>query len=157
MQICLFSAYQLQQAMYQWTDNPACSSTHNKNHAAAGVIACQGAQRVSTSRQHLRRPQLVSARDVLQQMRGCAHLMRPPVHLLRLDAAHINLPTAELQQYSMPHQCKAAATMCSDNFIHIPDPDASPSFADKCIFGSWSLDSYHYKKAAASSTVFLPL
>ncbi len=99
--------------MYQWTDNPACSSTHNKNHAAAGVIACQGAQRVSTSRQHLRRPQLVSARDVLQQMRGCAHLMRLPVHLFRLDAAHVNLPGAELQQHSMPRNAKQPPLLMS--------------------------------------------
>ncbi len=63
-------------------------------------------QRESTSCQDLRRPQLVSARDVLQQMRGCAHLMRLPVHLLRLDAAHVNLPTAELQQHSMPHNAQ---------------------------------------------------
>jgi len=53
-------------------------------------------QRVSTSSQGLRRPQSVSARDELQQMRGRAHLMRMPVHLLRLDAAHINLPGTEL-------------------------------------------------------------
>jgi len=112
---------------------------------------------VSTSCQRLRRPQLVSARDVLQQMRGCAHLMRLPVHLLRLNAAHINLPTAELQQHSMPHKAKQPPLCAVRNFIHTPDPNGSPSFADKCVFESWSLDSYHYKKAAASSTVDLPL
>ena len=35
---------------------------------------------------------------------------------------------------------------CIDPIIHT-DPDNLPSCADKCSFGNWSLDTYHYEKS----------
>ena len=60
-------------------------------------------QKMSTSRQCLSRPQLISARDVFRQMGGDRHLMWLPLDSLRLHAAHINLSAAQLQTYN-PHR-----------------------------------------------------
>ena len=81
--------------------------------------------------------------------------MQLPVHLLRQDAAHINVPGAELQLHSKPHNANQPP-LCSVTVSWIL---LTPAHHQTLLTGAfWDLAiELISEKAAASSTVVLPL
>lgn len=81
--------------------------------------------------------------------------MQLPVHLLRQDAAHINVPGAKLQLHSKPRNAKHPP-LCSVTVSWIL---LTPADHQTLLTGAFwdSVIELISEKAAASSTVFLLL